>query len=93
MRWATGSSARGEVFAGEGTPAPDPAAGASLARLFADVDTDDNAVDFEVLDVPTPGQATFQSVPEPGTGLLAGMGLCALGWMRRGSGGRGGRTR
>ena len=38
-----GIFAAGEVFAGEGSPAPDPAAGSSLARVFADVDTDDNA--------------------------------------------------
>jgi hypothetical protein len=45
------------VFAGEGAPAPDPAAGSSLARVFADVDTGDNAADFEILAVPTPGEA------------------------------------
>jgi hypothetical protein len=44
----------GEVFAGEGSPAPDPPAGSSLARRFADIDSDDNAADFVVLDLPTP---------------------------------------
>jgi hypothetical protein len=38
--------APGEVNAGEGAPDADPAAGASLARRFADVDTGDNAADF-----------------------------------------------
>ena len=38
-----------EVYAGEGMPAPDPPAGSSLARVFADVDSDDNLLDFEVL--------------------------------------------
>ena len=41
-----GVFAASEVFAGEGAPAVDPAAGASLARRFADVDTGDNAADF-----------------------------------------------
>jgi len=72
-----------EIFAGEGTPAPDPPAGSSLARLFADLDTDDNALDFVVEDVPTPGQAPFQAVPEPGSGTLAFAGLFTLGRIRR----------
>ena len=71
------------VFAGEGSPAPDPAPGASLARLLADVDTGDNAVDFEVLDVPTPGSAEFVVVPEPSTGVLGLAGLAMLAWRRR----------
>jgi hypothetical protein len=33
----------GEIFAGEGTAAVDAPAGSSLARLFANLDTDDNA--------------------------------------------------
>lgn len=78
-----GEFAPGEIFAGEGAPAVDPAAGFSLARVFADLDTDDNAMDFVALDVPTPGVATFQSVPEPGTGALAYAGLFALGCLRR----------
>ena len=59
----------GAVFAGEGTPAPDPPAGQSLARLFADVDTDDNAADFIALEQPTPGSGPV-SVPEPTLALL-----------------------
>ncbi len=72
----------GEVFAGEGTPVVDPPAGWSLARLFADVDTDDNALDFIALEVPTPGSADV-SVPEPGAGPLVAGGLLVLGALRR----------
>jgi hypothetical protein len=68
----------GEIFAGEGQPAPDPAPGSSLARLFADVDTDDNLVDFVALENPTPGVASFSAVPEPGSALMIGLGLSGL---------------
>ena len=68
----------GEVFAGEGAPAPDVAAGSSLARLFADLDSDDNALDFQELATPTPGVADFASVPEPGTAALMTVGLVTL---------------
>jgi hypothetical protein len=67
-----------EVFAGEGAPAVDPAAGASLARRFADVDTGNNAADFISLAVPTPGSAPVSSVPEPGSAALLGAGLASL---------------
>ena len=73
----------GEVFAGEGSPAPDPAAGSSLARTFADVDTDDNAADFTVLAVPTPGTATLLAVPEPGSHALLALGLALMAPVRR----------
>ena len=43
--------------AGEGTPAPRTAAGRSLSRDAAGTDTGDNAADFSVLEVPTPGIA------------------------------------
>jgi hypothetical protein len=67
-----------EVFAGEGTPAPDPPAGSSLARKFANADTDDNAFDFAALSVPTPGTGELAPVPEPGTGALLAAGLLGL---------------
>ena len=73
----------GEVFAGEGLPAPDAPAGSSLARPFADLDTDDNAADFLVLVEPTPGYATFHAIPEPGAGLLLASGLATLAHLRR----------
>ncbi len=72
----------GEVFAGEGAPAPDPPAGQSLARRFADLDTDDNAVDFVALAAPTPGTAPRQAVPEAPLALmlcLAGAGVAFAG--------------
>jgi hypothetical protein len=65
----------GAVFAGEGNPAAVPAAGSSLARRFADVDTNDNAADFLVLETPTPGSAPFAAVPEPSSLLLLGSAL------------------
>ena len=73
----------GEVFAGEGAPAPDAPADASLARRFADVDTDDNAADWISLDVPTPGAAPLASVPEPSAGALFGCGLALLARLSR----------
>ena len=76
-----GEFAPDEFFAGEGEPAEDAVAGFSLARLFADVDTDDNASDFTV-GVPTPGVAAL-AVPEPSTAMLLGMGLAALGHVGR----------
>lgn len=78
-----GTFAAGEVFAGEGASAPDPAAGASIARRFADVDTDDNEADFLALDVPTPGMAPLSTVPEPAAALLLGSGLAVLAASRR----------
>jgi len=71
-----------EVFAGEGTPAPDVPAGSSLARHFANLDTGDNALDFGELLAPTPGTAQF--VPEPGTGLLSAAGTLGLAALGRG---------
>jgi hypothetical protein len=71
-----------DVFAGEGNPATDPAAGSSIARLFADVDTNDNASDFGA-GAPTPGSAAFASVPEPSAATLLCSGLVGLAWQGR----------
>jgi hypothetical protein len=73
-----GVFAAAEVFAGEGAPAVDPAAGASLARRFADLDTGDNAADFISLATPTPGSAPLSPVPEPASATLVGAGLAGL---------------
>ncbi len=59
-----GSFGVADVFAGEGGPVPDGAPGQSLARIFANRDTDDNAADFVLLDLPTPGTGPL-AVPEP----------------------------
>jgi hypothetical protein len=77
-----GVFAPSEIFAGEGMAASDVSAGASLARLFANIDTDDNANDFVTLSTPTPGTASFAPVPEPtaatalASGTLLLLGLC-----------------
>jgi len=65
----------GTFFAGEGTPAPGVAVGASLVRRFANIDTGDNAADFVELGAPTPHQAT---VPEPSSAALSLAGLAGL---------------
>ncbi len=72
----------GDVFAGEGSPAPDPPAGQSLARLFANVDTNDNAADWMVLETPTPGSGPLAVVPEPAGALLLLL-ACSSVLMRR----------
>jgi hypothetical protein len=72
-----GEFAVGEIFAGEGSPTVDPAAGTAIARVFADVDTDQNALDFAAA-APSPGGGALSAVPEPGTGLLVGAGMCGL---------------
>ncbi len=72
-----GVFAAGEVFAGEGSPAPDPAAGSAIARRYADVDTNDNAADW-LAGAPTPGVAPRLSVAEPSSALLLAAGVAAL---------------
>jgi hypothetical protein len=69
-----------EVNAGEGAPAADPPAGQSLARAFANVDTNDNAADF-IGGAPTPGAANV--VPEPTSATLLGLALCGALRLRR----------
>jgi hypothetical protein len=77
-----GVFAADEVFAGEGSPAPDAPADSSLARPFADVDSDDNAADFVVLGTPTPGHGTLL-VPEPASAWLLAAGLVGIARSRR----------
>lgn len=72
-----GVFAAGDVFAGEGAPAPDPAPGLAVARRFADLDTNDNAADW-LAGAPTPGTASFQAVPEPRSLLLLAPALAFL---------------
>jgi hypothetical protein len=67
-----------EVFAGEGLPVADGSAGSSIARVYADVDTDSNADDFVVLDTPTPGTAPLLAVPEPSSFLMLCLGAAGL---------------
>jgi hypothetical protein len=75
------------VFAGEGTAAPDVTAGLSLARWYANVDTDDNADDFRSLSTPTPGSGSVEAVAVPTPGAIGmgalGLGLVALCLRRR----------
>jgi hypothetical protein len=66
-----GTFAATDVFAGEGSPSVDPAAGSAIARRFANVDTNDNAADWLGI-APTPGSAPIQAVPEPSPLLLFG---------------------
>jgi hypothetical protein len=78
-----GSFLASEIFAGEGQPAPDPPAGSSLERHFADVDSGDNAADFGALAAPTPGTAPLLGVPEPTPLAGVGLGLALLAWRGR----------
>ena len=78
-----GDFAPEEVFSGEGAAAPDAPAGSSLARRFANADSDDNFSDFVVQGAPTPGSAPLLPVPEPGTAALVASGLLGLGGARR----------
>jgi hypothetical protein len=71
-----------DIFAGEGNAAPSAAAGQSLARLFANRDTNDNAADFGLLDAPTPGTGPI-ATPEPSAALAVALVLCGLTALRR----------
>ena len=66
--------------AGFGIPALDAPAGSSLSRDLFGTNTGNNLVDFSVT-APTPGVGPTTtpptSVPEPSTGVLLGLGLCA----------------
>lgn len=73
-----GDFSGGEIFAGEGSPGPDAPAGASVARHFANLDTDNNGLDFGILEPPTPGSAEVTLVPEPSAGALAALGILGL---------------
>jgi hypothetical protein len=73
----------GTFFAGEGTPAPGTAPGQSLARRYADIDTNDNAADFVVQSTPTAGQALPAPLPGSLWLLLSGLlGTVAIGRRR-----------
>jgi hypothetical protein len=73
---AYGVFAAGEFPAGEGDPALDAPAGQSLARHFANLDTNDNASDF-LASAPTPGSAPL-ALPEPAAAGMLGLGLLGL---------------
>jgi hypothetical protein len=72
-----GAFVPGEIFAGEGSPSVDPPAGSAVARIFANVDTDQNALDFAAA-APSPGSGPLTAVPEPGSALLVCAGLGGL---------------
>jgi hypothetical protein len=78
-----GEFAATDVFAGEGHAAPGAAAGQSLARRFANRDTNDNAADFVLLDTPTPGSGLLAAPEPPALVTLAcALAAFALRWRR-----------
>jgi hypothetical protein len=68
----------GGVFAGEGSAAMDVAAGNSLARIDAALDSGNNLLDFIALELPTPGSVPVSAVPLPPAVLLFLSGLLGL---------------
>lgn len=76
-----GAFGAGEIFAGEGSPAPDGAPGQSLARIYANVDSNDNAADFALFDSPTPGSGAL-ALPEPVAVAPLLLFACGLGLAR-----------
>ncbi len=66
------------VFAGEGSAAVDVNAGRSLVRLNVLLDSNDNAIDFSVLDTPTPGSLPVAAVPVPPALVLFMSGFAGL---------------
>lgn len=82
---AYGSFGVEDAFAGEGSAAPAAPAGASIARFNPLLDSDDNGVDFVLLQAPTPGVVpAVSAVPLPPSVVLFGSGLLSLLVSRRG---------
>lgn len=74
-----GAFGAGDIFAGEGFPAADAPGGSSLARVNPLLDSNDNSVDFSLLEVPTPGVMPAASeVPLPAAAWLFVSGLLPL---------------
>jgi hypothetical protein len=71
-----------DVVAGEGNAAPAAGAGQSLARFFANRDTNDNAADFGLLDAPTPGSGPL-AAPEPSAALLLALAMFGVSAAKR----------
>ncbi|MEN8152084.1 MAG: hypothetical protein ABFS86_19870 [Planctomycetota bacterium] len=82
---AYGTPPSSGYFGGESKAAADVAAGSSLARTYANVDTDDNLADFKTLTTPTPGSGTLKvvAVPLPESAGLGAAGLLLMAVMRR----------
>jgi len=80
-----GNFSASDIFSGEGLSAPDPVSGSSIARFDLAVDTDDNSVDFIVLETPTPGFVPeVATVPVPPAAFLFASGLMLLAKTARG---------